>query len=289
MEGVIVKHHLYEMSSLRDWAALVARLDTRGTRTPADLGRIRFSDLSDREWKMGNPDMLLWLWQGGRHAMSDLPIVHPRHTPGAASDLQALILPLTRDDIRDTEADSDYVQMKLDFNLPSNFELLPQAGRLAALQAADMPDFEVIRFCNRDFYRNTIRAIAGSMRSAASGMQSYLNFCQFAGRMTFAIQVDTVLLRSAMFKPGRTFAQYISHIMKAAILMRESTDWMWPAIRSVARGLANAQNLSFKFQNYVFASDLLRLLKFAKLSTELGKEAFLSFALLLRVPSETLL
>ena len=82
-----------------------------------------------------------------------------------------------------------------------------------------------------------------------------------------------------MFKPGRTFSLYVSHLVKAAILMHDGTDWMCPAIRSVARGLANAQNLSFRFQNYMFALDLLRLLRFVKLSTDLGIAAFMSFLL----------
>ena len=99
---------------------------------------------------------------------------------------------------------------------------------------------------------------------------------------------DTVLLRIALFRPGRTFAQYIAHVMKAAILIRRPTDWLAPSVRSVPRGLRNAQNLSFKFQNYLMADDLLRLLHVSNLSTEFGQAAFFSFLFLLRVPSETL-
>ena len=90
------------------------------------------------------------------------------------------------------------------------------------------------------------------------------------------------------FRPGRTFAQYLVHMMKAAILLHHPTDWMSPDTRSAARGLANTQDVSFRFQNYMFAGDLLRLIKFVKLSSEFGQSAFLSLLCLPRVPSETL-
>ena len=154
--------------------------------------------------------------------------------------------------------------------------------------AAGLLDYDVIRQCNLGALRDTVRAFAGSLRPAASGMLSYLNFRQFNGRAPFPVQTDSVLLRSALFKHGRAFAQYLSHVMKASILKRGPTDLLRPAIRSVARGLASAQDLSFKFRNYVFAADLLRLLKFVKLSSGMGQAAFLAFLLFLWVPSEAL-
>ena len=76
--------------------------------------------------------------------------------------------------------------------------------------------------------------------------------------------------------------------MKAAIFPRQPTDWLTPDVRSAARGLRNAQNLSFEFQNYLMADDLMRLLQVSDLSTEFGQAAFYSFLFLIRVPSETL-
>ena len=76
--------------------------------------------------------------------------------------------------------------------------------------------------------------------------------------------------------------------MKASILLRQPTDWMTPAVKSVSKGLRNAQDLSFTFQNYMMAADLLRLLQVSNLSSEFGQAAFFSYLFLLRVPSETL-
>ena len=105
----------------------------------------------------------------------------------------------------------------------------------------------------------------------------------------FPAQADTILRRIGLFRPTRTFAQYLSHVVKACILLHQPTDWMSPAIKSVARGLASAQDLSFQFQNYVFADDLLKLAKSVKLDNDFGLVCFFSSLLLLRVPSEALL
>ena len=136
--------------------------------------------------------------------------------------------------------------------------------------------------------RNTIRACAGSFRPDASGMQSFENFCEFTGRMPFPVQTDTVLLRGNMFKPGRTQAMYTAHLMKAAILAKQPTDWMRPCIKSVASGLANAQDLSFRFGNFLFPDDLLRLIRTTKITSDFGRASFFPFIFLWVVPSETL-
>ena len=137
--------------------------------------------------------------------------------------------------------------------------------------------------------RNTLRAFAGSLRPAASGMQGFYNFCQFPGRPPFPVDTDTVLLRSTMFRPGRTFGQYIAHVMKASILLRQPTDWLTPDVRSASRGLKNAQDLSFRFHNFILAGDLIRLLRTCKLTSPCEQAAFLSFLFLFRVPSEALM
>ena len=85
---------------------------------------------------------------------------------------------------------------------------------------------------------------------------------------------DTILIWSAFFHPGGSFAQYMAHDVKASILLRQPTDWATPAAKSVSKGLKNAQDVSFKFQNHLMDADLLRLLQVANLSTEFDQSAF---------------
>ena len=122
--------------------------------------------------------------------------------------------------------------------------------------------------------RNTTRAFAGSLRPASSGMQISNVFCEFAGRQPPQVQTDTAPFRSNIFRPGRILAPYIAHLTKAAIPAKQPMVWTRPDIRSVVRGLANALDLLRRFDNFLCSDDLLRLIRMAELTTEIGRPAF---------------
>ena len=175
------------------------------------------------------------------------------------------------------------------FRLPANFEALPHSNKRLKLNEAGLFPGQINELLSLSAQRNTVRALAGSLRPAASGVQSYKNFCGFIRRPLFRPMWMRYSNGADFFRTGRTFAQYLAHVMKACILPQQPTDWMSPAIKSVARGLESAQNLPFEFQNYIPAGDLLTIVKSAKLDNDFGLVCFFSFPLLLRVPSETLL
>lgn len=112
-----------------------------------------------------------------------------------------------------------------------------------------------------DAKRNVIRSFVGSLREAASGMHPYKNFCTFIGRPAFTAKTGCILIWGGLFRQGRTFAQYIALVVKAAILLCYPTDWLSPAAKSVARGLKNSHDLPIRLQNFMFASGSLRLSK----------------------------
>ena len=72
-EGLIARYHLFEMAPTSDRATLVAKLDTRGIRSPADLTRLLFEDLSNSDWGLPHPDMMVWLWHGGSSGFNGAP------------------------------------------------------------------------------------------------------------------------------------------------------------------------------------------------------------------------
>ena len=80
-------------------------------------------------------------------------------------------------------------------------------------------------------------------------------------------------MRIGLFFHGRAMAQNTAHAAKAAIFLRQPTDWMAPDVRSVARGIRNGRDLSGKFQNYITADDLLRPLQRGNQSTEFGHDS----------------
>ena len=122
--------------------------------------------------------------------------------------------------------------------------------------------------------RNTLRAIAGSPRPAASGVQSYLGLHLFADRAVSPAPAETARLRSCLRRPDRTFGLYLAQLMKASILLCHSTDWMSPEIRSTARGLANSQDVNFRHRNYLSASDFTRLIRRVEFSDPMEMESF---------------
>ena len=178
--------------------------------------------------------------------------------------------------------------MRRGISLPADCDGLPSANKCSALSRTGLGRFRILISLDLVGKRNNLRAFAGSSRPAASGMQNYLNFSQFPERTPSPFDTDTGLLWITMFRPGRTFGQYISHVMKAAILLRQPTDWLTPDVRSASRGLKNAQDLSFHFQNYILAGDRPRLLRTCKLTSDFGQAAFMSFLFLSRVPPEAL-
>ena len=66
------------------------------------------------------------------------------------------------------------------------------------------------------------------------------------------------------------------------------TDWLSPAILTIAAGLSNAKVRSPQFHNLIRCNDLVQLLRFPPLRGEFGQLAYMSDIFSLRVPSETL-
>ena len=76
-------------------------------------------------------------------------------------------------------------------------------------------------------------------------MHRYLNLHRFLGRRPFPVDDDAVVLRSTMFRPGRTVWRYTTHIATAPILLRHPADWLKRGVKSAATGMRNAQSLPF--------------------------------------------
>ena len=58
--------------------------------------------------------------------------------------------------------------------------------------------------------------------------------------------------------------------MNACILLGQPTGWLTPNVRQAAKGIRQAAEVSFAFENFMLASDLLNLLKVVKLGASFG-------------------
>ena len=203
-------------------------------------------------------------------------------------DFQELILSLRKGHIDSAQISMGYVNHRAELGLRENFEKLSNTTKREALADTGAGDSRILQVLDLSAKRNTVMLFAVSLRSAASGMRGYKNFCDFTGRPPFPVDADAILLWSGLFRPGKTFGLYLPHVMKAAILLRYPTGLLTPAVRAAARGLRKAAGSSFKSENYIIASDLLVLTRQVKLASEFGQAAFFADLFLLRVPSEAL-
>ena len=286
---LIIRYHLFELADTRQWMTLVARLGSMNIHIPDTLGRIPFYEISTIDWQRESSDMILLLWQAAKQDISGFADTKVGQAPPAIREFRNLIYSIRTEKIEDTDICRKFDELGKDFGPPSNFEAFSQAKKCSILGEADLYQGQIDEYLSLAARRNTVRAFAGSLRPAASGMQSYLDFFRFHRRSPFPAQTDTVLKWSGLFRPARTFKQYLAHVTKACILLHQPTGWLTPAIKSVARGLAAAQDVSFQFQNYIFAEDLLKLIKTVKLDNDFGMVCFFAFLPLLRIPSEALL
>lgn len=81
----------------------------------------------------------------------------------------------------------------------------------------------------------------------------------------------TVDLRSAIFNPGRTFNQYLSHVQKATILLIPPLSRPTPTIRAIGKGIRNAHGVSFKFHYFIRSKALVVLLERVGVGAEFPK------------------
>ena len=100
---------------------------------------------------------------------------------------------------------------------------------------------------------------------------------------------SSLILRwSTIFKPGRTFGGYIAHLAKACQLLNIPPTWYNSAVRGVIHGLENAQDVSFKFENYIGKRLFRKIVAHETLSSEFGRLCYMAYVFILRLPSEAL-
>ena len=128
------------------------------------------------EWGTPEPDIIAWLWQAARQDAAPLPLGRPSFGSEGAEDFQNLIYFIRTDSVDSTATGREFCEFRDELGLPSQFEFLPYADKRSAISDAGWGPGAVVRFLHLSAKRNAIRAFGGSLRSAASGMQSYANF-----------------------------------------------------------------------------------------------------------------
>ena len=170
-----------------------------------------------------------------------------------------------------------WVRLKEALDLPDNFDRLKPAARATALATCGAPAHMTLEFLDIGARINILRSVQGSLRSVASGLNSYLRFCGAFEIPPFPVTTQSARRWSATFLPGKTFAQYNAHLRKACILLGHAADWYTDEIRTISRGLRNAQDRSFAFPNFLMSGEVLRIIQFEGRFAPMGMVAFLSY------------
>ena len=176
---LIIRFHLFEISDIKAWAAPISRFRSRGIRSPLCLQRIPYAELIAADWELPHPDMIIWIWQAARRDSAPCHFERPHAEITPPDDFQTLIRTLRTDHVADTGIGLEYASLGREFGLAPNFEALSMANKVRFLHELSIEPTRILKFLDLGARRNTLRAFSGPLRSAASGMQSYLNFCTF--------------------------------------------------------------------------------------------------------------
>ena len=171
--------------------------------------------------------------------------------------------------------------------LPDNFDRLTPMAKTDALYISRASQHLKDEFFENGAKLNMLRAVQGSLRSVASGINNYLRYCTTNNATPFPPSTGTIRRWSTTFNPGKTFCLYTNHVRKAATLLGHDDSWFNSEIQLIAKGLRNAQDRSFAFPNYLMSADVLRVV-WHQGTNQTGMIAYLSYLFSLRVPSETL-
>ena len=200
--------------------------------------------------------------------------------------MQTMISQLRVCSVEETSYYRDWSSLKTRLGLPTNYDALPPRGPMRALALCQADPATIEDFLRIGAKVNTIRSVAGSLRSVSSGINPYVSFCSLLGRPILHPLDDTVVLWGTCFRPGRTFRNYLGHIKKACLLSERSLGWYTTAVREIALGLKHAKKNSFKLPNFIYTQDRYTGVNFLGWEDEFAQLSFLSCLFSLRIPSE---
>ena len=286
--AVIVRHNLTERISLPDWIPIINHLGSSLITRPSELAQWLYPDIAALASTSPESGAILGLYQASVVATSVVPSATPASSWQLLSSAHTLAADIRVASVADTSCARDLQSARASLDLPDNYDRLGPAAKIRCLAESTAPQSVVVRFLNTGAQVNILHQVQDSLKSVASGIQCYASFCDLIQTAYFPPATENILRWSTLFSPGRSFGQYLSHVSKACQLLNLPLTWITPAVRGVAKGLANAQDISFRFDNFIQKELFIRLIRFELLSSEVGRLFYLSYLFLLRVPSEGL-
>ena len=287
--AMIAKYNLFLHADTRRWISTVTRLQTSRITSPIDLTTLNRQEIFPIDDDLEKNGLSILLWQAAK-CLFDSPSwnTRPSRWNKIEIDVENILKKFQFKTIEETEFWTERQELATKLGIPGDLDKITPSRTMHWLAMADDNRHLVPEFLRASKQVNTLRSVQGSLRPVASGIRSYVHFCSLVNRQPFPPSENTVQLWSTIFNPGGTFRNYIQHLAKACFLMDMDTFWLTPAVRNLAKGLESSLDTSFRFPNFIFSKDLLKILDHETIDSQFGQLCYLSYLFSLRVPSETL-
>ena len=175
-----------------------------------------------------------------------------------------------------------------DLQLPEKFPRMGTKARIIALQNAAPDTQQLYRFLSIGAQANILEQVRPTLPSVASGIGRYLSFCSILAISPFPTTSEVVARWGAISPPGETFSIYLSHLSEACFLMGFDISWENDIILAIAKGLRNKPDNRDKFHNSLGPTTLGRIIRHESWDSELVRLCYVTYLLMLRLPSEAL-
>ena len=120
------------------------------------------------------------------------------------------------DSVDSTSVGRELCELRHQPGMPSDFDSLTNDAKCAVIIDAGWGPGAVSHFPRLAAGRDATPSFGGLRREAASRMKTYRNLRTFIRRPASPAQTENIP-RGGILRPGRTFAQYIARVAKAAI------------------------------------------------------------------------
>lgn len=180
------------------------------------------------------------------------------------------------------------LDLRTQIGLASDFDALGPAAKVRRLSEAALDSRLLSRFLDAGSQLNVLQQVRSTLPSVANGVHGYLDFCRLINAGPFPPTSRTLRRWSALFRPGRTFSLYLSHIEKVCALLGMGTEWRTPALAAVVRGLANTMVTTPRFHNILSLTDFSLFMRHGRMASEFGQLGYLAFVFVLRLQPEAL-
>ena len=143
---LMIRFHLFEVTDIKAWVALIARFDSRGIRPPICLQRIPYTGLMATGWELPHPDMLIWIWHAARHDSSTCLTSRPHAEFTPPDDFQSLICTLRANSVDTADVGAEFTCLGREFGLPPNFEAISTPTKIRILHGRKIEPTRILKF-----------------------------------------------------------------------------------------------------------------------------------------------